>query len=184
MSTFLSPIWAQKWSHPHPQSACYLKMMDVVILEELQMYYITVSDTIPKMDRIKRDLCWFTLDVVKPNAATGSRGGAWGTGGAVPTWKSVFGARSWGDYSFVSRQPGWGGKPQRERERERDWEHRAARHIGDLKLFWLVCVHVDVSIWRSWLFLMKEAYFVEKMNTFYHLIGSPLGWLWLRFNAV
>lgn len=146
------------------------------------MYYITVSDTIPKMDRIKRDLCWFTLDVVKPNAAAGSRGGAWGTGGAVPTWKSVFGARSWGDYSFVSRQPGWGGKPQRERLRET--ESTELQDILEIWSFSDSCVCMDVSIWSSWLFFMKEAYFVEKINTFYHLIGSPLGWLWLRFNAV
>lgn len=56
---------------------------------------------------------------------------------------------------------GWG-----ESHREEDWE------LAEVLL--ILSFH-NVSTLRSWLFLMKEAYFVEKMNTFYHLMGSPLG---------
>ena len=66
----------QRWSLCTFKLCPLLKVMDVIVPEQLQMHYITVSDTLPKMDRIWSKLCCFTLDVVKPNAAGDIRGGA------------------------------------------------------------------------------------------------------------
>lgn len=143
------------------------------------MYYITAFDTIPKMDKIERELWWFTLDVVKPNAAGGSRGGVWQMGEAVPTWGPSLGPGDGEIILWCLDNHRVRGKSERERLKA-----QSCRGILDLKLFWLVSMRMDASIWRSWLFLMKEAYFEEKMDTFYYLIWVLVGWLWLRFSGL